>query len=719
MKKGLRSAIALIAVMACAVMTARGETVTTRWGGDAGMIYDTGFMNMLMKHPGGGVCLFNMELVGNDAPGAGFSEKGVSSDMIWGSVRARKILNLDDPRAESAWLVIYPTDQTGSYPLRFTVNGHESRIDPVKTKKDTEWYTLGQFPPDWLKKGKNVIELFCPEAQTEKDGWDIYIARADEFQEGGGDAVDVGKTSFKSVNGGSVRTTWKESPFGPLGQTRAEYSVRLSLDRYLKTGWLASPVIDLWKGDSQEIIVPQREIQKMNLAVRSEAPEGTKIEYFFRRGLSPDPFAKDWGPYEFVGEGPELNFETGGADLNRRYVQFRVVLSTDNPLVSPVVKSVQVTAELFQRVPRYRNIVVVESDNPPIKYSSLDWEWEPWNRPEFQELRERENLDEVIAGSRTQFDAQVKLLDYVTRRWRHDSPFPEFPGWDALSILNRIESAGGGGYCLTFNNALGGLCTAYGWQARFINVIGHEVVEVWNDEFGKWIFLDADYENNYNYDPETAEPLSMLELHNLFLDYYFPDRPIRWLEDEIIWMNAIEGKPVPVRRGSLTWQKNTTLERIGTPTGFCNAGFLRMIPRNNWFEKPYPRPLTHGNGNYCPYPWGGYIDWYDSRTPPKRNHSWYTDRSRDMWPDLNKVHVDMTQGFGNDRLFLRFETYTPNFSHFEVDVDDTGWKKVGERWTWLLESGRNTLRVRAVSKFGVKGKPSEFVVNHADAPFAE
>ena len=35
--------------------------------------------------------------------------------------------------------------------------------------------------------------------------------------DGGGDPKDVGKTSFKSIDGGE---TWKESPFGPLGQTR-------------------------------------------------------------------------------------------------------------------------------------------------------------------------------------------------------------------------------------------------------------------------------------------------------------------------------------------------------------------------------------------------------------------------------------------------------------------------------------------------------------------
>ena len=85
-------------------------TVTTNWGGGAGLVYDTGFMQMLMKQPSpsgltGGVCLFNMELVENDAPGSGYSEKGVDSDVVWGQNRARKILRLDDPRAEKAWFV--------------------------------------------------------------------------------------------------------------------------------------------------------------------------------------------------------------------------------------------------------------------------------------------------------------------------------------------------------------------------------------------------------------------------------------------------------------------------------------------------------------------------------------------------------------------------------------------------------------------------------------
>jgi len=708
MCRHINAVIFIAMILFTSVPLEAAKTVTTSWGGDAEMVYDTGFMHMLMKHPEGGISLFNMELVENDAPGAGRSEKGVYTDTIWGKNRARKILYLDDPQAYSAWIVIFPNYKSGKYPLRFTINSNESTLPNWDTSKNVEWYRWSEFPAEWLRKGKNVINLFCPEAKTEEDGWKIFISRADEFERGGGDPAHVGETSFKSFDGGR---SWKKSPFGPDGKTRAEYSVRLSLDRYVMMGWLASPVIDLWKGGSDNVIIPLREIRNMKLVIESEVPDGTSVDYYFRRGTSPQPFSEEWEPYQFIGNGQHLEFETGGADLNRRYIQFKAVLSTENPLKSPIIKSADVSAELLERIPPHNNVYVVTCDNPKIKYSSVSWEWESWDRPEFKELRERENLDEVIAGSRTQFDAQVKLLDYVARRWRHSDPIPEFPDWDALSILNRVETAGGGGYCLTFNNVLAGMCMAYGWQTHIVNVVIHEIVEVWNDEFGKWIFLDADYVNHYNYDIETGEPLNMLELHERYLDYYYPDHTLDWMTDMFNWMKLREDEPPPVKRGSLTNQKNVQL------SGFINAAFMRMVPRNNWFEKPYPRPLTHGHGTN--WPWNGYINWYDDSTPPKRNYSWHTDRPRDMWPDLNKVHVDATQGFGNDRLFLRLETYTPNFSHFEVDVDDTGWKKVGERWTWLLQSGRNTLRVRAVNKLGAKGKPSSFVINHADAPFGE
>jgi len=140
------------------------------WMGDAEKVYDTGFMHMLMRNPGGGVSLFNIDLIENDGPGAGFSEKGTSFDAILGKIHARKILILDDPRAHGAWIVAFPKRQGKSH-LEFTINGHHSRVENwvsnVKNRAENCW---NPFPSEWLRKGENIIYFFCPAAATEQEG---------------------------------------------------------------------------------------------------------------------------------------------------------------------------------------------------------------------------------------------------------------------------------------------------------------------------------------------------------------------------------------------------------------------------------------------------------------------------------------------------------------------------------------------------------------------
>jgi hypothetical protein len=684
---------------------------TISWKADAVKIYNEGFVNLVRKAPGGGVCLWDREVIENDGPGAGTSEKGVSRDTIWGPHRARKVLRVDEPRGRIASLYVHSTSRS-TLPLTFTVNGHSSRIE-VLQRKDYQTVRWVEFPAEWLKKGDNVIELSCPEAKAEKEGWSILLARADEYEAGGGDPKNVGKTSFKSANNGE---SWKESPFGPLGQDRAEFCVRINIERHSRSGWLASPVIDLWRGDRDLPIARARTIQKLRLAVNSEVPAGTTLQCFIRKGTSPSPYSENWEPYELIGSGPSIRAEVEGARFNRRFLQFKLELSTTNPLASPVVKSAEISADFLESfpVPLHRNNFLVESYNPPVKYPSVEWEWEKWDRPEFTRLRAQENLDELVKGCSTQLDAQMKLLDYASKRWRWTSPDAEYPEWDALSIVDRVNKRGGGGMCIQENLFLVGMCQSYGWQGRLIGVDGHEVGEIWNDDYGKWIYFDAFFPNHILCDPQTGEPLSFLEIHNRYMDYFYPDRIMNWETDYRVGAATFKDrkdKP-PVLRSSLTYHEN---ER-NAYTGFMESRVMRMVPRNNFYEKPFPRPLAHGSSTW---PWNGYVTWYDEKTPPMVQYSRYTDRPRDLWPDLNTVHINVTQGYGNEHLFLEFETYTPNFSHFEVNTDRAGWMKTEERWTWYLRPGRNEVEVRAVSKLGVGGKPSRLVVNHVAMPLNE
>jgi len=124
--------------------------------------------------------------------------------------------------------------------------------------KNQEVYRWTEFPR-LAEKGRNVIDLFCPEASNEDDGWEIYIARATNSRL----AAAIRSMSERHRSSRRTARIMETEPFGPLGQSRAEYSVRLSLDRYVREGWLASPVIDLWKGDSDAFVVPLRRFNRL------------------------------------------------------------------------------------------------------------------------------------------------------------------------------------------------------------------------------------------------------------------------------------------------------------------------------------------------------------------------------------------------------------------------------------------------------------------------
>src|SRR5207253_2535745 len=97
--------------------------------------------------------------------------------------------------------------------------------------------------------------------------------------------------------------------------------------------------------------------------------------------------------------------------------------------------------------------------------------------------------------------------------------FPRrFPDWSADSILSR-DSSGKltlYGYCLQYNVILLQALRAFGIQGRHfmidgVNQSGHEIAEVWSNQFGKWIYLDGALDTLYL--DKTNVPMSMLELH--------------------------------------------------------------------------------------------------------------------------------------------------------------------------------------------------------------
>jgi multiple sugar transport system permease protein len=137
--------------------------------------------------------------------------------------------------------------------------------------------------------------------------------------------------------------------------------------------------------------------------------------------------------------------------------------------------------------------------------------------------------------------------------------------------------------------------------------------------------------------------------------------------------------------------------------------FIRMMPRNDFSTTTIPEPLQQGT---IQWPWDGYINWYDRLAPPKLQYSWYTDREADFWPTLNQVHFEAVPQINSELVFITMSTFTPSFKTYQVKVDDGEWQDSDFRFNWNLHSGKNHLQMRAVSKFGVAGHPSDIEINY-------
>lgn len=166
-------------------------------------------------------------------------------------------------------------------------------------------------------------------------------------------------------------------------------------------------------------------------------------------------------------------------------------------------------------------------DDPPPKLADVEvvqngdltrglpLRFEPLATPRLAELRQREQLDAVVAGARDEFDAILNVKEWVARQFPHATPNP-YPPWDAMTILDWIRGSQTGGFCAQYSQVLLQSLAALGLQGRYVeiglvdNPYAHYVMEVWSNQHDKWVVLDGDYNMHFERD---GVPLSALEVH--------------------------------------------------------------------------------------------------------------------------------------------------------------------------------------------------------------
>lgn len=174
-------------------------------------------------------------------------------------------------------------------------------------------------------------------------------------------------------------------------------------------------------------------------------------------------------------------------------------------------------------------------ENGRADVERIAFQWEDFCHPTLQALREKYDLDGVVAGAESDLQRTVLLRDWLKARWDHDQPLVS-PPWDAAYILDHTDKKIESFYCVHYSLAYMQLCLALGIPARLVNLHRgicalplaqrgygqemdaanpcdeHVLNEVWLDDLGKWAVMDVDFDIHYT---RAGVPLSGLEIHDL------------------------------------------------------------------------------------------------------------------------------------------------------------------------------------------------------------
>jgi len=240
------------------------------------------------------------------------------------------------------------------------------------------------------------------------------------------------------------------------------------------------------------------------------------------------------------------------------------------------------------------------------------------------------------------------------------------------------------------------------------HLYGHEVAEVWSNEFNSWVFMDAT-RDFYMYDPETGVPLSLVEINERLAEI-MPgpatwEFPIQWrLPDDAMALRARVG----YRQGDHRVLMSDPSEG---PAHLMLKGHLQMPMRNDFASRPQPVPWRLSSN------WGGdqFYCWYGEMFPRKQEYQRHTNRWQDFsWP-LNQAELFLSETAERGVIGVDVDTDTPCFEAFLVQLDGGEWEEqTAMPMEWRLHEGLNRLGVRTRNTAGVCGPVSRVAIAYSN-----
>jgi hypothetical protein len=383
-----------------------------------------------------------------------------------------------------------------------------------------------------------------------------------------------------------------------------------------------------------------------------------------------------------------------------RYVQLELRLVAGERRSSPQVKSLSISAEPKIASDWTDRLRIVEAKNPPVTRSSIPFTYEPFGHPRLKQLREEQRLDDVVRGAESELELIARLAAWSSALWSKGHLGEAYPEWDALAILTpHADGKPVGGFCLQYNLVFLQACESFGIPGRVLSIGagnhldkirgGHEVVELWSNQFKKWIYVDGNAAW-YAVDEASGVPLSLLELRERQLAAWRgktprPLRVVTLAETRYQW-NGLDAWPPFVE--------------------------LRLIPRSNFLDQQYPLPLNQGMRGWF---WTGHHVWTDEIEPARPIYSRRV-LKRENWEwTLNHAHIHLEPTAKPGELRVHLDSETPGLETYLAALDDQPAKPVESGvFTWRLHPGANRLQVQPRNTAGREGIATSVEVEYAE-----
>jgi|GEM_PF-2077323 len=346
--------------------------------------------------------------------------------------------------------------------------------------------------------------------------------------------------------------------------------------------------------------------------------------------------------------------------------------------------------------------------------SRLPFDYLDPDLPALRMLRVQEGLDEIAAQATGEFDLIRRVMQHVKEQWDHTFHQP-MQHVNALEVLEDVRSGLRGNFCVYFTHVLLQALWSVGIPCRYLHVgehhwHNHSSSECWSNEHRKWIVADSDFDLVY-FRPDMLAP-GMGPVRE-----YLPQSA---REVQQAWRDGKMGEIFPSQG---PWAAGMDYNvKLGDLFGNC-IGYLANYRRilaggppewagqhGRWFVWSEPGEpiadyhlqqfeLTHGNGE-CRQ---------------------VSDPDDYYWP-LNEVVIeepDLVSQAGSV-LDLRFESFTPYFATFEIQVNGGNWQPLSAerteghrafgRFRWELTPARNAIRIRSRNKAGRIGPQAEIEI---------